>query len=154
MKETINNKVKFVYHDLEGVLATESVWALKEENGYRIKNIPFFAPNIAFDDIISIENDNGKLFFDDIIEESGNSTLQLIIYNENDIEEVTKKITSFHCGWEGSHLKGYISVNVPKEISYLPVKTFLDNELHNKKLDYKEACLAHNIYNKLDSIDL
>jgi len=145
MEEEINDKVMFDYYDLEGNLAVESVWAAKEGNGYRIKNIPFFAPNIAYDDIISVEDDNGELFFDDIIEESGNSTLQIIIFNENDFAEVTKKIESFKCGWEGSHLKGYISVNVPKEINYLPVKSFLGNELENKKLDFKEACMAHNL---------
>ena len=75
MKEEINDKVMFDYYDLEGNLAVESVWAAKEGNGYRIKNSPLFAPNIAYDDIISVEDDNGELFFDDIIEESGNSTV-------------------------------------------------------------------------------
>lgn len=145
MEEKINDKVMFVYYDLEGQITMESVWAAKEENGYRIKNIPFFAPNIAYDDLISVEDDDGELFFDDIINESGNSTIQIIIYNESDIDYITKKIESFDCGWEGSHLKGYISVNVPKEISYLPVKSFLSNELENKKLDFKEACMAHNM---------
>lgn len=145
MKEEINNKVNFVYYDLEGVLSTESVWALKEGDCYKVKNIPFFAPNIAYDDIISVEEDDGELFFDDIIEESGNSTLQVIIYNESDIDDITKKIERLDCGWEGSHLKGYISVNIPKEIRYLPVKTFFESEKENKRLDYKEACLAHNI---------
>ncbi|WP_294963477.1 DUF4265 domain-containing protein [uncultured Flavobacterium sp.] len=145
MKEEINDKVTFVYYDLEGEIAMETVWAAKEENGYRIKNIPFFASNVAYDDLITVEDDDGELFFDDIIIESGNSTIQLIIYNENDIEGITKKIESFDCGWEGSHLKGYISVNVPKEVSFLPIKSFLNNELENKKLDYKEACLSHSI---------
>lgn len=145
MKEEINDKVTFVYYDLEGEIAMETVWVAKEENGYRIKNIPFFAPNIAYDDLIIVEDDDGELFYDDIIIESGNSTIQLIIYNENDIEGITKKIESFDCGWEESHLKGYISVNVPKEVSFLPIKSFLNNELENKKLDYKEACLSHSI---------
>ncbi|HEY1196523.1 DUF4265 domain-containing protein [Flavobacterium sp.] len=145
MKEEVNDKVTFVYYNLEGEIAMETVWAAKEENGYRIKNIPFFAPNIAYDDLISVEDDDGELFFDDIIIESGNSTIQLIIYNENDIEGITKKIESFDCGWEGNHLKGYISVNVPKEVSFLPIKSLLNNELENKKLDYKEACLSHSI---------
>lgn len=145
MKEEINDKVKFDYYDSEGKLAVESVWVLKEENGYRVKNIPFFIPNIAYDDIIIVEEEDGELFFDDIVMEFGNSTLQVIIYNENDIEEIIKKIENFDCGWEGSHLKGYISVNVPKGINYLPIKDFLDKELESEKLDYKEACMVHNI---------
>jgi hypothetical protein len=136
-------KVSFVYYDLEDNLAIESVWASREGDSYRIKNIPFFAPNIAYDDLISVEDDQGELFFDDIIEESGNSTLQIIIFKEIDIDVITKKIERLDCSWEGSHLKGYISVNVPKEIEYLPIKFFLDTESKDGKLDYKEACLAH-----------
>lgn len=77
-------KINFVYYDLDEELATESVWAEKENNYYRIKNIPFFAPNISYDDLISVEEDEEELFFEDIIETSGNSTLQIIIYNKND----------------------------------------------------------------------
>lgn len=144
MEEHFKQKVKFVYYDLEDNLAVESIWTTKEADCYRIKNIPFFTPNIAFDDLISVEDDKGEFFFDDIVEESGNSTLQIIIFNENDIDEIIKKIENFYCGWEGSHLKGYISINIPKEIQYLPIKIFLEAEFEKGKLDYKEACLAHS----------
>ncbi|KQO32741.1 hypothetical protein ASF10_19990 [Flavobacterium sp. Leaf82] len=96
MKEEIKDKIKFDYYDLEGKLSVESVWTSKEENDYRIKNIPFFIPNVAYDYIISVEEEDGELFFDDIVMESGNSTLQVIIYNENDIEEITKKMILFN----------------------------------------------------------
>lgn len=136
-------KINFVYYDLDEELATESVWAEKENNYYRIKNIPFFAPNISYDDLISVEEDEEELFFEDIIETSGNSTLQIIIYNKNDIADITKMIEHFGCDWEGSHLEGYISVNVPKEVDYTNVSEYLDKMLGMEKLDYKEACLAH-----------
>jgi hypothetical protein len=74
-------RVNFVYYDIDKELATESVWAEKENNYYRIKNIPFFVPNIAYDDLISVEEYEDGLFFDDIIDRSGNSTLQIIIYD-------------------------------------------------------------------------
>ncbi|QRE04063.1 DUF4265 domain-containing protein [Flavobacterium psychrophilum] len=138
-------KVNFDYYDLEENLAVESVWALKEKDYYRIKNIPFFAPNIAYDDLISVEEDEEELFFDDIIEASGNSTLQIVFFSEEDIKTVTNKLESFLCGWEGSHLKKYISVNVPKEVDYHVVKDYLNSMLDKNKLDYKEACLAHNL---------
>lgn len=142
----MNDKVKvnFVYCDLDEELATESVWVEKENNYYRIKNIPFFAPNISYDDLISVEEDENELFFDEILKASGNSTIQIIIYDKKNILEITKKIESFNCGWEGSHLEGYISVNVPKAVNYIKVKEYLDEMLDIKKLDYKEACLAQS----------
>lgn len=141
----MDNKVKvnFVYYDLNKELATESVWAEKENNYYRIKNIPFFAPNISYDDLISVEEDEDELFFEDIIEKSGNSTLQVIIYNKDDVADITKNIEQLCCGWEGSHLEGYISVNVPKEVNYTNVREYLNRMLNMEKLDYKEACLEH-----------
>ncbi len=75
-------KVNFVYYDLDEELATESVWAEKENKYYRIKNIPSFAPNISYDDLISVEEDEDELFFDEIIKTSGNSTVQIIIYDK------------------------------------------------------------------------
>ena len=145
MKSKFTNKIKFTYYDLEDNIAVESVWADKEGSYYRIKNIPFFAPNIAYDDLVSAEKDEGELFFEGIIEESGNSTVQIILFDSDNLGELTKKIESFSCGWEGSHLKEYISVNIPKDISYPPIKNFLDEQAKKGILDYKEACLAHNI---------
>jgi hypothetical protein len=138
-------KIKLTYYDLENNISIESINAEKVNNYYRVKNSPFFAPNLAYDDLISVENDDGELFFDDIIEVSGNSTIQIIIYNKNDIFSITKEIEELNCGWEGSHLLGYISVNVPKEVNYLSLKSLLDSYFQDKVLDYKEACLAHNI---------
>ncbi len=139
----IEVKVKFVYYDLEDNLAVESVWAIKEGDYYRIKNIPFFAPNIAYDDLISVEDDEGELFYDDTIEESGNSTVQIIIYDENNVKVVTEELEKLGCEWEGSHLKTYISVNIPKEIEYNPIKIYLQYGRENQIFDYQEACLAH-----------
>lgn len=143
MRDSSEVKVKFVYYDIENDLETESVWAIKVGDNYQIKNIPFFAPNIAYDDIINVEDDDGELFFDEIVKESGNSTIQIIVFTETDVSVITKSLEELSCGWEGSHLKTYISVNVPKHVDYKPVKDFLDQKVREKVLDYKEACLAH-----------
>jgi hypothetical protein len=143
--EKIDKKIKIVYSDLEGNIATESIWAQKEKEYYRIKNIPFFAPNISYNDLISVEKDNDELFFDELIETSGHTTLQMVIYNEDDIIEITNDLIQLNCDWEGSHIKTYISVDVPKETNYRKVKDYLDNKRSINKLDYKESCLAHHL---------
>jgi hypothetical protein len=48
-------KIIIPYHDLEGDLANETVWTKKVGNYYEINNIPFFAPNISFEDIVDAE---------------------------------------------------------------------------------------------------
>jgi glutamate mutase epsilon subunit len=136
-------KVNLVYKDFEGNIQIERVWAEKNGENYRIVNVPFFASNIAYGDIVSVEDDNGMLYFDELIEPSGHSTIQMIVYDKRNVEEIGKQLVDLGCDWEGSHLEGYISVDVPVMVSYSPVKKYLEDGFLRKKWDYKEACLSH-----------
>ncbi|MFB9843318.1 DUF4265 domain-containing protein [Mucilaginibacter ginsenosidivorans] len=137
----MDKKVLLVYSD-EGEFKTESVWATKIGDYYRIDNIPFFAKNIAPGDIISVENDDGELYFDSLIEPSGNSVVRLIFCDKNNIEATTKALEEMGCNWEGSHLSTLIAVEIPKTVPYQQVKLFLENGFNNGLYDYQEACLG------------
>lgn len=138
-------KIKLVYHDLEGNLATEGVWAAKEGEYYRVKNVPFFAPNLAYNDLISVEEDEGELFFDSLIEPSGHTTVQIVFFKPEYFEQVTDDLTKFNCDWEGSHLKECISVDIPKTVDYSEVRKYLNRKSEEEILDFREACLAHEV---------
>ena len=45
---------------------------------YFVRSIPFFAPNLAFDDLIQVEIDDETLYFNDLIKPSNNSTLRVV----------------------------------------------------------------------------
>jgi hypothetical protein len=138
-------KLKIVYRDFNGDAQIESVWAEKMDTNYKIANIPFFAYNISYEDIVSAEEEDGELYFEELIIPSGNSTIQMIIYNKthDNIAGIGKELVDLGCGWEGSHLEGYISINVPATIDYKIIKSYLDEGFIAEKWDYKEACLAH-----------
>lgn len=139
----MRTKVILVYKDVEGRIAEESVWAEKIENGYyRIDNIPFYAPNLAFNDIIAIEEDEGVFYFDDLIKSSGHSTVQIILFKENESNEVLSKLENLGCKWEGMKNQSYYSIDIPPNINYSSVKLFLDEQFEKGILDYKESCLA------------
>jgi hypothetical protein len=137
----MNEKVLLVYQDVDEY-KIESVWASKLGDYYRIENIPFFAKNIAFGDIVSVEDDNGALYFDSLIEASGHSVVRIIMFDENDFSDVTKSIEAMGCSWEGSHIKTLISVDIPPEISYNKVKAYLETDRSKGRFDYQEACLG------------
>lgn len=137
-----NYKILIVYKGPDGSIDTESVWAEKRGDNYKILNVPFFAPNIAYGDIVQVENDNGTLYFDELIEESGHSTIQIIIFDKENQSQIENEIVGLGCDWEGSHIKNYISVDVPPTISYNVLKAYLSKAQSLKKLDYKEACLS------------
>jgi|SRR6185312_11751572 len=138
-------KILLTYKDDEGNYQVESVWATKRGSYYEINNIPFFAPNIALGDLISAEEDGGALYFDELIEPSGHSTIQLMIFKEEGVMQVGKELEKLGCTWEGSNIKTLISVDVPKDTSYSIIKEYLDKGEKENRWSYKEACLAHDI---------
>jgi hypothetical protein len=137
----MDNKVLLVYSD-DGVFKTESVWATKIGDYYRIDNIPFFAKNIAPGDIVAVEEDGDELYFDSLIEASGNSVVRIVLYNEKDILRITKELELMSCNWEGSHLPKLISVEIPKGIPYDKVKEYFEKGSLENVFDYEEACLG------------
>jgi hypothetical protein len=139
----MKSRIIIVYKDIEGNISEEKIWAELLENGYyRIDNIPFYAPNLAYRDVISVENDQGVLYFDDLIKASGHSTVQIIFFKEWRSAKVLEELEKLGCKWEGMKDAPYFSVDVPPSVIYNVVKSLLDKELENEMLDYKEACLA------------
>jgi len=143
MKNEKEVKINIVYNDFEGKPQIESVWAEKIDDNYKITNIPFFAYNIAYGDIVSVEEEDGQLYFDELIEPSGHSTIQMIITDKNDVKEIGDQLVDLGCDWEGSHIDRYISIDVPESLSYSPLKKYLESGRSAGKWDYKEACLSH-----------
>lgn len=140
----MKNKVVLVYKDNEGEIAEETVWVQQVGENYKIDNIPFYAPNLALNDLISVENDEGTLYFDELIEASGHSTVQVIFFKAGEAERVLKSIEQLSCQWEGMIGQPYFAVDIPPNINYKKVRQLLDVEFDNKILDFKEASLSEN----------
>lgn len=138
----MKSKIVLVYKDVEGEIAEETVWANAEGKNYKIDNIPFYAPNLAFNDIISVENDDGTLYFDDLVKPSGHSTIQIIFFKESEIKRVLNTLEKMGCKWEGMENQPYFAVDVPPNIEYKQIRGILNTEFDNKALDFKESCLS------------
>ncbi|MFV5443263.1 DUF4265 domain-containing protein [Acinetobacter oleivorans] len=131
------------YLDKNNELSKELIWGeMYKTDQYFVRSIPFFAPNLAFDDLIQVEIENEKLYFDDLIKPSNNSTLRIVFFN-NDIKCIEKILTtleSYLCSWEGFEGRCYYAINIPKKVDYNLIKKYLDD----KKIffDYEESCLS------------
>lgn len=138
-----SKKVIITYYDVEGKIAEESLWIdILENNEYQIKNIPFFAPNIAYNDIIKVENDDGILYFDEVVKTSEHSTIQVIIFKIEFIDIFIKDIESLKCSWEGANNQILIAIDIPNNVHYIKIKSYLDKQFEDNVLDYKESCLS------------
>ena len=140
-------KVILTYYDVEDNIAEETLWIEKKgDNRYQIKNTPFFAPNIAFNDIISVEDDEGILYYDDILKTSEHSTVQLIVLKDEQIKNIIKNIEKFGCSWEGINNQKLLAVDIPVNVDYNEIRKYFLLLRENKTIDFKEACLSitHN----------
>lgn len=144
----MDKKVILTYYDVEENLAEEALWIEPlDDNKYQVKNIPFFAPNIAYNDIISVEDDEGNLYFEELVKASEHSTIQIVIFNEQKANEIIRNIEHFGCSWEGMENQTILAVDVPPSVNYNILKKYLDKSLTENIFDYKEACLSETHLN-------
>ena len=99
-----DNYVKILFLFYSNVLDEETVetmWAtiVDKDNGlYKLDSIPFYAPNVASDDIVFAEFDKQEqmLTYRKTVEYSGNSTIQVVLMNKtediNSIRDLFKKL--------------------------------------------------------------
>lgn|SRR5690606_5182473 len=145
-----NNFKKITFKYFSDVLEEETIetmWAeiIDEEKGiYRLDNIPFYGPLIASNDIFYAEYDENEenLIFKEVIKSSGNSVVQIIIMKDDyDKEILRKKLLDLGCDSEGINDK-YFVIEIPKNIDYHSIKTFLDKYKKNEIIEYAEPILS------------
>lgn len=139
-------KVKFYYwHERNEEEAIESMWTIPVSGNYKIDNIPFYVQSFALGDIISVTEKAGQLYVDALVKESGNSTIQMVFFDETIVHTIRGELKAMGCTSEISDKLFLIAINVPAEINYLGViKPYLDDGYTKNLWDYGEACIASN----------
>lgn len=135
-------KISVVYRDLEDKLSIEKLWSEPFDDHYKLLNIPFFCKNLALNDIVSIDKDGNDFYFDDLVIESGNSTIQVVIFNILRKEKLIFDLEQFGCNWESMYNQEYLAINIPSEVEYSDVTNYLEKLSNDKILDYREACIS------------
>jgi len=148
--ETDNNHVKILFRFYSDVLEQETVetmWAeiMDEDAGiYQLDSIPFYAPDLAAGDVISAvyDDDEGMLTYKETVSYSGNSTVQVIIFDETAAPaDIMKVFEELGCATEQFKEK-YFVIDVPVELNYAPVRAKLNELSEAKIIDYAEPCLS------------
>jgi hypothetical protein len=125
----------------------ETMWAIivdKEKGLYRLDSIPFYAPNVAADDIIYAEfdEDQERLTYRHTVKASGNSTVQVVIMESGTVtNEVREVFDSLGCSSE-KYSEGYFVIDVPNSLNYTAVQNELIELQNVGILDYAEPCLS------------
>lgn len=138
----MKNKLIIPFYDIEGNLSEEILLGELTPNGlFTIKEIPLFAPNLAFDDTVAFENEEGQLFFEKLIKSSGNTTIHVILLRES-VDELFINISKNN-GIIRKFNNKYFAINFKIMSDYLKLKPILELYETEEKISYKEACLGN-----------
>lgn len=142
--------VKVLFQFYSNVLDQETVetmWAVtidKEKGLYKLDSIPFYAPNVAAEDIIYAEfdEDQERLTYRYTVEPSGNSTVQVVILDSaTETNDIRSLFDALGCSSEKAH-EGYFVIDVPFALNYTSVQNKLTELQELGILDYAEPCLS------------
>ena len=146
MAEEEYEKILFqFYSDVLDEETVETMWAViidKEKGLYKLDSIPFYAPNVAADDIIFAEfdEDQERLTYRHTVEAFGNSTVQVVILDSGtDTNEIREMFDSLGCSSEKCN-EGYFVIDVPFNLDYNSVRNKLIKLEQEGVLAYAEPC--------------
>ncbi|MCX4245981.1 DUF4265 domain-containing protein [Paraliomyxa miuraensis] len=135
-------KVLFEVENEGGQVEFESLWAIPVPNGYQLDNIPFYARNVAYNDIISAQADqDGALRYAGLNAASGHSTIRLWFADELNVAKVRDHLREMGCSSE-LDLSRLVAVDVPPSTPYSRVRAYLDQLEAAGVFEYEEACLG------------
>jgi len=129
----------------------EWLWANRvSDSTFQIDNVPFFAKQISWGDIVSAQQTGTGLIFQKLIQPSGHSTVRVIVFREgrNDeqlgaaVESIRQTLRAMGCSTELSHIPNLVAVDIPPNVDYEQVSAFLSQKERDGLLEYEEACLA------------
>lgn len=134
-------------------IVVETLWAktIDAEKGlYKIDNIPFYGPKFSSDDIVSAEydDDEERITFRKVVEYSGNSTIQVIVLDENfNVETLRNEFKELGCETEGTG-SNYFVMEVPFNNNYTPLYKKLNKLESAGKIAFAEANISQKHLNE------
>lgn len=137
-------KILFEYYDLNEEYAIESAWAERVGDYYKLKNILFYATDYSWGDVLKVEDRNGEIYVTELLEQSGHSTVRVIFFSKEVIQQTLDKLIKYGCSYEGSNISTLFSVDIPPKVDYAIIKKILEEGEVNDLWSYEEACIAHD----------
>lgn len=135
------------YSDVLEEIVVERLWAeiINSDDGhYKIDNIPFYGPGFSSGDIIFAEydEDEERITYRKVVEHSGNSTIQIIVLDENiDVMELRKEFENLGCESEGMG-NNYFVMEVPFNTSYSIIFKRLLELSEDEKIGFAEPNIS------------
>lgn len=128
--------------------ATETLWAVQSGEGvYRLRNVPFYATDLSFDDAVSARSSGDRLVFQDVVARGGHSTYRTFLS-----DGVEPESTRFAAAWQPLQLEGcsyeratarLFAVDVAPHADIHKVYALLEEGVRQGVWDFEEGHCGH-----------
>jgi hypothetical protein len=122
--------------------ATESVWATEVGNGkYRIENVPFYAMELSFGDVVRAAPKDGSLQFDCVASRGGHSTYRVITRDGADDSQVRSALSDLNSNGASYErdTANLLAVDIPKVTDVPRIYRILEDKEKTGVWDFEEG---------------
>lgn len=112
------------------------------ENQYEILETPYFANGLARGDVVSVSLDDGQLWGNHLVRQSGHSTVRVALIVKAERQALQEGVEARGCAFFSGKLRSFYAVNVPPDVDYRPLFEFLSSGLVRKVWEFEESALA------------
>jgi hypothetical protein len=120
----------------------EHLWARPVgDSMFKLDNTPFFARGVSYGDIVLVELREGMHVFDRVVRPSGHSTLRVILFKPELVDDLRSQLRALGSQTELSHIPGLIAVDVPPSVDLARVKALLAAGEAAGDWEYEEAAV-------------
>lgn len=129
----------------------EWLWAQKiEDSVYALRNVPFYAMGLSYDDLIKVETVAGAPIMLQIVSRGGHSTYRIFAnrgYENVRMKALFRKLNQLHCDIEIA-TKKLIAVDVLPEADIREVYATLEKSEEAGLIDFQEGHCGHPLASK------
>jgi len=130
----------------------EWLWAERVEDSiYALRNVPFYAMGLSYDDRVKTEDLGGTLTVLGVVSRGGHSTYRIFAKRGHEnarVQALLKKLNELHCDIEIATGK-LIAVDVLPEADIHKVYAALEEAEHAGIVDFQEGHCGHPLTSKL-----
>ena len=83
------------------------------------------------------------MVFSELVRESGSSTLRVIVFDEERVQDVRHRLQEFGCSTE-LNVSKMMGVDVPAQVDLWAVRNWLIEEQASGALEFEDACIRHD----------
>ncbi len=122
----------------------EGLWATARENGtYEIDNAPFYVRDIGLGDIVSVTEEDGELYFRQLLKASSNTTVRVFVRDASKVQEIRNDLGQIGCDSELSDSPRMFALVIPASTHLDQVLEYLDSKATAGEIDFEESAIRY-----------